>query len=157
MLREKGVATQGPRYQHQRAAVQGHTHYCMTSLNFWVNSETEYSGGLRKACPVVRHDTGPLHGLRQRPQQPRLAFKHFAFSTFGRFCFLWWTRWLRFMTLHEPCLQYPARHLSATASGRTSLQIVWIFFFFPFCVMLIWSAVKGKGEYGVQTKGVWIN
>lgn len=57
-LREERAPAPGPRYQHQRAAVQGHTHYCMTSLNFWLNSETEYCGGLRKACPVVGRDTG---------------------------------------------------------------------------------------------------
>lgn len=53
-----------PRYLHQRAAVQGHTYYCMTSLNLWVNSETEYSGGLRTAHTIVWHDIGPLNGIR---------------------------------------------------------------------------------------------
>ena len=75
------VTPLSPRYGHQRAAVRGHTHYCMTSLNLWVNSETEYSGGLRKARPVARHDIGPQSGIRP-PSSTHLRLEYVALRNF---------------------------------------------------------------------------
>lgn len=160
MVTEICVSMQGPRYWHQRAAVQGHTHYCMTSLNFWVNSETEYSGGLRKACPAVRHDIGPLRGLGQRPTT-HLRFKYPAWSKSLGISLMdmsaptrdaAWNVSTRSRETHSANSQWQTGR-----QGISTNSLDFFFFFASLGVMVIWSSVKGKGEYGVQTKGVWIN